>query len=456
MNLNLHISNHITVDCNDEKVLAHLRKTLTLDNPMFYRLRRMNKSTWQTPEEYRYYRDVDSGVEIPRGMWSRVKEFAYKINAWPEVEVDLIEKKIKDPMFSFTKLRDYQEEVIEKMESEKPTEGLIVMSTGAGKTVVACELVYRYGLTATILVPNTVLLDQFCQEFEKNYGFTPGKIGKGKKEIKDITVATYQSLIADPMLCQELADKTSVLICDEAQSAVSDKRLIVLSKFKPSFLYGLTATPSRSAEDGRTKAIGFIFGDELVNFNLKRLAPEVDIKLSGAHIPTGEYHQMVKHMVHSDTRNKLISGMILGQILEGRKTLVLTKRVEHYKKFEDKFAEDERAYFIDSKDPERNATLRKMKRGEMDFNVIFGTTSLLAVGTDIPSLDTLIIACDMKSDVLTQQAAGRILRLFDGKPEPRIIDIVDHKNPIFKNQFKKRLKIYQANEWRINNLPYWI
>ena len=456
MNINLHISSNVRVGCSDEKVLAHLRKTLSIDNPMYNRLKRMGKSTWQTPRVYEYYSDVAGGVEVPRGMWKRLIEFCHKMNVWPEITTDLVEIKRKEPMFSFIKLRDYQEPIVEKIVANKPSEGLIVLSTGGGKTIIACELIEKFGLKATVLVPNTVLLKQFKAELEKNYGIQPGIIGDGKKEIKDTTIATYQSLIADQSMGRSLAAQTSILICDESQSAVSDKRLEVLGMFKPKHIYGLTATPRRSKEDGRTKAIGFYFGDIIAEHKIERMKPQVEVKCSGSKIPVGEYHKLIDAMVEDNSRNTLITGMALGQILEGRKTLVLTKRIEHYKLLKKKMPDSDRIHYIDSEDPERNEKLIALKAGLLDYNVIFGTTSLLAVGTDIPSLDTLIIACDMKSDVLIEQSVGRIQRLLDGKESTRVIDICDNKNPILLNQFRSRLKLYRDNDWQVEGLPSWL
>jgi superfamily II DNA or RNA helicase len=87
--------------------------------------------------------------------------------------------------------------------------------------------------------------------------------------------------------------------------------------------------------------------------------------------------------------------------------------------------------------------------GEYEFKAIFGTTSLLAVGFDLPALDTLIITGDIKSSVLTTQSAGRILRLFAGKPTPKILDLWDNKNQIFSRQFYERKKVYESKKWLI-------
>ena len=52
----------------------------------------------------------------------------------------------------------------------------------------------------------------------------------------------------------------------------------------------------------------------------------------------------------------------------------------------------------------------------------------------------------MKEDTLTTQSCGRILRMFEGKPEPKIIDIWDKA---FYNQKKARERLYKTKGWKI-------
>ena len=96
---------------------------------------------------------------------------------------------------------------------------------------------------------------------------------------------------------------------------------------------------------------------------------------------------------------------------------------------------------------ERIQLLSDLREGKSDFDVLLGTYSMLATGTDIPSLDTLVFAGDLKSDVLAQQAVGRILRLFKDKQSPKIIDVADFGNGIFLHQFKERRRFYKSQGW---------
>ena len=95
--------------------------------------------------------------------------------------------------------------------------------------------------------------------------------------------------------------------------------------------------------------------------------------------------------------------------------------------------------------------LKEFKNETKHFDAIVGTTSLLSVGLDIPALDTLIIACDMRSGILTRQSAGRILRLFGEKKEAEILDIKDGWNGILSAQYYKRYKTYKKMGWICKN-----
>jgi superfamily II DNA or RNA helicase len=106
---------------------------------------------------------------------------------------------------------------------------------------------------------------------------------------------------------------------------------------------------------------------------------------------------------------------------------------------------------ICNSDEKREARKDKMNRLKIssDYKVVFGTFSILSTGTDIPSADMLLIAGDLKSSVLARQSVGRILRIFEGKPNPVIIDIYDTGNPIFRRQGKLRQQLYSKLGWEI-------
>ena len=72
--------------------------------------------------------------------------------------------------------------------------------------------------------------------------------------------------------------------------------------------------------------------------------------------------------------------------------------------------------------------------------VIFATSQFASEGLDIPALDTLFLTTPM-SDV--EQAVGRILRAFEGKKDPIVVDIRDDKVAKFKRAGESRDKFFK-------------
>jgi superfamily II DNA or RNA helicase len=71
--------------------------------------------------------------------------------------------------------------------------------------------------------------------------------------------------------------------------------------------------------------------------------------------------------------------------------------------------------------------------------VILATSQFASEGLDIPALDTLVLGTPM-SDV--EQAVGRILRPFEGKKPPIVVDIRDDRVPLFRGLGDKRDRLY--------------
>src|SRR5215470_1296243 len=128
--------------------------------------------------------------------------------------------------------------------------GSIIYSTGTGKTEIAFECAKRAAqrdhnssFNILFLVPRIVLVQQNINRLIK-YGIPVDRVGAyfgERKEIREITISTYQSAISD----LDLIDNSNMIIFDEVH-LVSDtattlrKVLTVADTKKP--LLGLTAT----------------------------------------------------------------------------------------------------------------------------------------------------------------------------------------------------------------------
>jgi DNA excision repair protein ERCC-3 len=94
-------------------------------------------------------------------------------------------------------LRPYQEQAIDNFFAGGS--GVVVLPCGAGKTLVGAGAMARAGTTTLILVTNTVSARQWRSELLKRTSLTEDEIGEYSgqvKEIKPVTIATYQILTA--------------------------------------------------------------------------------------------------------------------------------------------------------------------------------------------------------------------------------------------------------------------
>ena len=416
---------------------------------MYWKLMRMGKTRalYAVPKDFRYYNEQMGMMAVGRGMEKFIRNYIEEHGYEYEIKDETHAPALSGDLSGDVQLREYQQGDIETITAHRT--GVIRLGTGYGKTVLACALTKKLGYRTLIVVPRSHLLDQFAQEFKKYYGYDVGVVQGKVEEIKgvDITVASIQTLINRPALLRQYGKHFGLVIVDECHGFITKKRMIAIQSFAPKYLYGLTATPRRTDEQG--KAIFFTFGDVIIDKDLERAAPEVEIVEFDGHIQMSEnYSEIIDEQINNDARNEIITTILRREIANSRRVLVLTKRVEHYQTLS-RGENQNGIYTVDSSSPskERFALLERLRAGESDFRAIFGTFSLLSTGTDIPALDTLIFAGDLRSDVLQEQSVGRILRLFGDKQRPKIIDVVDTGNHILHHQAKARMKFYQKMGW---------
>jgi len=349
------------------------------------------------------------------------------------------------------KLRDYQETILSNWRKTKPSEGCFDLSVGSGKTIMILQMIKELGVTATILVHTSVILEQFVEEAKKHWGYDLNVVDGQNKRIGPITVASVASLFNNPQLLAELVANTSALFVDEAHLYVSDKRVEVVEAFRPSYIYGFSGTFQR--EDAQGPAIHFYFGNILETYEATMINPVVEAIDSKEFIPVDiNYATIIDSMVENDSRNTLIAGLAFGEAMQGRKVLVLVKRILHYQKIREKLPKGDTIIMAESDDDDLGEKLQLLRENKMDFSIILGTFSLLSTGFNVPQLDTLVFGGDLRSSVLTTQSCGRILRKLTGK-NAKIIDIFDYKNPILYRQFQARKKLYESKNW-IVKMPW--
>jgi superfamily II DNA or RNA helicase len=110
--------------------------------------------------------------------------------------------------------RPYQQAALERW-VEHDGRGVVVLPTGAGKTVVALMAIERTRLRTLVVVPTIELLYQWRDAIVSKLQIPKSKVGlvgDGRKEWRSITVTTY----ASAAMPTAPIGNTGLLICDEA------------------------------------------------------------------------------------------------------------------------------------------------------------------------------------------------------------------------------------------------
>src|SRR5713226_6965351 len=175
--------------------------------------------------------------------------------------------------------RPYQDEALIRWLAAGSA-GVVVLPTGAGKTLVAAMAIHETHLWTLAVVPTLDLLKQWRDALASALTLDAGEIGVfggGEKEMKPITIITYDSAALYP---RELR-RFGLLIFDECHHLPAPTyRLIAESAFTPLRL-GLSATPERS---------------DMTHLDLERLIGREVYRRSPAELTEGHYLAQYKEV----------------------------------------------------------------------------------------------------------------------------------------------------------------
>ncbi len=155
--------------------------------------------------------------------------------------------------------RPYQREALDRW-IEHDGRGVVVLPTGAGKTVVALMAIQHTRLRTLVVVPTIELLYQWRDSIVERLQVSKSKVGvvgDGRKEWRPITVTTYASAA---MATARIGD-TGLLICDEAHHLPSPAYAEIAHRSKAPYRLGLSATPDRA--DGQHRLLFELLGPEV-------------------------------------------------------------------------------------------------------------------------------------------------------------------------------------------------
>jgi len=225
------------------------------------------------------------------------------------------------------------------------------------------------------------------------------------------------------------------------------------TKFNARWRLGVSATPRR--KDGAEPVFFHQIGPVIYQSEEQRLKPKVrrvwtDFKLVQTPTLNPEIiskNVLLKFMCGNTARNKLIVEQIVLAVVAGRKPIVLSERLNHLDLMEALFKQQWKTGQTVPV-PSTGFYVGGMKEEELEAaaeaQVIFATRQFAEEGLDIPALDTIFLTVPF-SDV--DQAVGRILRPFDGKKDPVVVDIIDPKVSLCVKSATYRDRFYKTKGW---------
>jgi superfamily II DNA or RNA helicase len=138
--------------------------------------------------------------------------------------------------------RPYQQEAITAWATHR-RRGVVVLPTGAGKTLVAEMAISEVGRSTLVVVPTIDLMNQWYDELLEAFDAEIGLIGGGYFETGAITVTTYSSAFR---LMERMGNRWGLLIFDECHHLPSQVYRYAAELAIAPFRLGLTATPERA------------------------------------------------------------------------------------------------------------------------------------------------------------------------------------------------------------------
>lgn len=315
------------------------------------------------------------------------------------------------------KLRDYQIDCIDTIDAQPPGAYLAQMATGLGKTVTFANLP-RHGKRMLILSHREELVEQPRKYFDCSFGVERAALQSYDEEVVS---ASVQSLVR--RLHRFRPDEFGLIICDEAHHAAANTYRKIFDHFRPEKLIGFTATPNRGDKVRLDTVFSKIifqrdlrWGIEhgyLCNIFCRRV--NIGYDLSQVRTQRGDYAPGELDEAMEGTADAIAQAY---RELATGATLIFAVSVHHAEEIAKRIPG---AVVVTGETKDRAAIIKAFTAGEIPCIV---NCMVFTEGTDIPRVETVIIARPTQSESLYAQMVGRGLRLYPSKEKLNLIDCV--------------------------------
>ena len=343
------------------------------------------------------------------------------------------------------RLRDYQQKTITALErayAQKRRRVIVNLFCGLGKTITAMSLVARAvakGSRVVWLARREELLSQ-ARQAALALGIQEAQVGLVKADSDEVTaslvLASAQTLWRTERLARILsAGQPRLVVYDECDDACATCNRTMLDALSPdTFVIGLTATPERT--DGASLA-GPFPGGICYSYSLLEAIRDgwlVDFKAIQVDVPEIQLDALALGGDGDFEDGALADALVEDGVIRatarawldhcrGRRTLVFTASVLQAERTAIEMrALGARVEAVSGQTPTdaRRAAVAALRRGGLDA---VANCALFTHGTDLPEVDTILMARPTLSKPLYQQIAGRALRLSPNKDGALIVDL---------------------------------
>lgn len=313
-------------------------------------------------------------------------------------------------------LRDYQQECIHTITNQPPGRYLVQMATGLGKTVTFANIP-RQG-RVLLLSHREELVRQPVKYYDCPVGIEKGPTRSNGEEVVSASVSSMVNRLE-----RFAPDAFDMVICDEAHHAAAKTYRKIFNYFTPRLLLGFTATPSR----GDKVRLDDIFEDIIFQRDLRWgiqngylsdiLCKRVNIgyDLRGVHTTRGDYAPGELEEAMEGTADAIAQAYREHAV---GATLIFAVSVNQAREIARRIPG---AVVVTGETPDRASIIERFTAGEIPCIV---NVMVFTEGTDIPRVETVIIARPTQSEALYIQMVGRGLRQYPGKERMVLIDCV--------------------------------
>ena len=398
-------------------------------------------------EEFRVYQETEDALGVP---------YFYGLRHFGRVARPELHPRGDVPEFQFAgELKPPQVEALNAVVRafrDGEGSGILSLFCGAGKTVIALRLVSKMGLKTLILCHKEFLCEQWRERIAQ---FLPrARVGTIRQKVVDVEDCDIVIAMVQSVALHEYPPGTfdgfGLTVVDEVHHMACRCFSQALQRTWARYNLGLSATPKRS--DGLTKVL-FWYLDRILYEARRpvervrvRMVEYVDTAQRELFIGQGRLNiaRMVTELTEMADRNDLLTDLLLAELREGRRVIVLSERLAHLRELSDRFRRAETGhtdgwYVGGMKPAERDAS--------NGCDLIWATYSMASEAYDNPGLNTMLLASP-KGNV--EQSVGRILRgdASQRTKEPRVIDVADVFS-VFDAFAQRRRRLYDRMQYEV-------